>query len=63
MPKKTTGNGAVAKLKDFGKNIGTKAKAAGTAAKAHVSRNRAASKIMWQNKSTGQITEKRMLSG
>jgi len=49
---KATGNqtgGVVAKVKDFGKNIGTKAKATGTAVKAagakaasHVSRNRAA---------------------
>jgi hypothetical protein len=35
-------SGVVAKVKDFGKNIGGKAKAAGTAARAHVSRNRAA---------------------
>jgi hypothetical protein len=32
----------VAKVKDFGKNVGTKAKVAGTAAKAHVVRNKAA---------------------
>ena len=32
----------VAKIKDFGKNAGEKAKAAGTAAKSHVSRNQAA---------------------
>ena len=32
----------VAKVKDFGKNMGTRAKAAGAAAKSHVSRNRAA---------------------
>jgi hypothetical protein len=37
---KPTG-GVVAKIKDFGKNIGGKA-VAGTAAKSHVSRNRAA---------------------
>jgi hypothetical protein len=35
-------NAGVAKVKEFGKNMGSRAKAAGTAAKAHVSRNRAA---------------------
>ncbi|MDR0328201.1 MAG: hypothetical protein LBI05_07905 [Planctomycetaceae bacterium] len=35
-------SGVVAKVKDFGKNVGAKAKTAGTAAKAHVSRNKAA---------------------
>jgi hypothetical protein len=35
-------NSGVAKVKDFGKNMGNRAKVAGTAAKAHVSRNRAA---------------------
>jgi hypothetical protein len=35
-------NAGVTKVKDFGKNMGNRAKVAGTAAKAHVSRNRAA---------------------
>ena len=35
-------NAGVAKVKDFGKNVGAKAKAAGTAAKTHVTRNKAA---------------------
>jgi len=35
-------NDGVAKVKDFGKNMGVKAKALGGKAKAHVSRNRAA---------------------
>ena len=43
--KKTVGerlNAGVARVKDFGKNVGAKAKAAGTAAKTHVTRNKAA---------------------
>jgi hypothetical protein len=35
-------NAGVAKVKDFGKNVGAKAKELGGRAKAHVSRNRAA---------------------
>jgi hypothetical protein len=35
-------NAGVVKVKEFGKNMGERAKTAGTAAKAHVSRNRAA---------------------
>jgi hypothetical protein len=35
-------NAGVAKVKDFGKNMGTKAKDFGNKAKAHVARNRAA---------------------
>jgi predicted metal-dependent phosphoesterase TrpH len=35
-------NAVMAKLQDFGKHVGDKAAAAGTAAKAHVARNKAA---------------------
>jgi hypothetical protein len=45
QPAQTVGdrvNAGVAKVKDFGKNVGAKAKVLGGKAKAHVTRNKAA---------------------